>query len=124
MSKKNKSKKKGVEKDKSSNTKNIIIAVMAIVVIALAVFAFQIRPSKEENPEPVPTADYSSMRRGETRPTLSPTLFSDPFIADTYQIAKDIPEVLDSLYCYCYCDRDPFRHVSLLSCFVDKHAAG
>jgi hypothetical protein len=51
-------------------------------------------------------------------------MFVDPFIANMYQVAKDIPHVLDSLKCYCYCERAPFHHVSLLSCYVDKHAAG
>jgi hypothetical protein len=34
------------------------------------------------------------------------------------------PDVLDQLYCYCHCDRPPFLHKSLLSCFTDRHGAG
>jgi hypothetical protein len=108
---------------KSSNTtKNIIIGILAFLVVALVAVAYQYKSTPETASTPV--VDENSYRRGETRETLSPSLFSDPYIAETYQIAKEIPHVLDSLFCYCFCDRDPFNHVSLLSCYVDKHAAG
>lgn len=119
-----KKKKKTKKPEKSKNTQNIIIAVLAVSVIALGVAAYQVKSTQEKSPETVSAGDENSLRRGETRATLSPALFSDPYIAETYRMAKEVPHVLDSLYCYCYCDRDPFRHVSLLSCFVDKHAAG
>ena len=65
-----------------------------------------------------------SLRRGETRATLDPGLFSDPRVRQAYQAAKEIPWVLDSIYCYCRCEESPvFRHKSLLSCYVDNHAA-
>lgn len=57
----------------------------------------------------------------ETRPTLSPALFVGD-VAQAYQAARDIPEVLDQLYCYCRCAEN-FGHKSLLSCYVDKHAS-
>lgn len=58
----------------------------------------------------------------ETRPTLSPTLFTGK-IAQAYQAAREVPQVLDQLYCYCQC-QETFGHKSLLSCYVDNHAAG
>lgn len=64
-----------------------------------------------------------SLRRGETRATLAPGLFSDPKVKMAYQVARDIPWVLDSIHCFCFCD-ESFRHKSLLSCYVDDHAAG
>lgn len=65
-----------------------------------------------------------SLRMGETRPTLDPRLFRDPLVRQAYQVAKDIPWVLDSIYCFCYCKESPsFRHKSLLSCYVDNHAS-
>lgn len=65
-----------------------------------------------------------SLRRGENRATLDPSIFSDPRAREAYAIAKEIPWVLDSIYCYCHCEESPvFRHKSLLSCYVDKHAA-
>jgi len=65
-----------------------------------------------------------SLRKGETRATLDPDQFTDPRVKKAYQVAKDIPWVLDSIYCYCMCKESPaFQHKSLLSCYVDKHAS-
>lgn len=61
-----------------------------------------------------------SVQGGENRPVLSPALFRGKALA-AYSAAKRYPEVLDQLYCYCSCDNPPFNHVSLLSCFVDRH---
>lgn len=65
-----------------------------------------------------------SLREGESRQTLDPNQFSNPTIKKAYRVAKDIPWVLDSVYCFCFCKESPaFRHKSLLSCYVDLHAA-
>jgi hypothetical protein len=59
--------------------------------------------------------------RRETRPTLDP----DRFVGKArlaHQIAREMPDVLDALYCYCHCDRSQ-GHKSLLSCYTDGHAA-
>jgi len=62
-------------------------------------------------------------KRRETRNTLSPLLFTGK-TAVTYKIARKIPDVLDGLYCYCRCKENPaLKHKSLLSCYVDRHAA-
>lgn len=58
----------------------------------------------------------------ETKPPLSASLFVGK-VAEAYQVAHEIPEVLDKLYCYCGCDKS-VGHKSLLSCFTDSHAAG
>ncbi len=64
----------------------------------------------------------SAAARREKKPVLSPSLFVGQ-TARAYQVAKDIPDVLDQLYCYCGCDRS-LGHKSLLSCFTDDHGAG
>ena len=55
-------------------------------------------------------------------PTLDPKQFSVPYIAKSYQLAKEIPEVLAQQPCYCYCDTG-FGHKSLLDCHKDNHSA-
>lgn len=60
------------------------------------------------------------LRGGETRATLSPSNFTGD-AALAYQAAQEIPEVLDSLYCYCDCEKHS-GHKSLLTCYVDEHA--
>jgi hypothetical protein len=67
------------------------------------------------------TAASRYLRR-EKKPPLSPARFVGQ-TARAYQIANDIPDVLDQLYCYCGCDRS-LGHKSLLSCFTDDHGAG
>lgn len=65
-----------------------------------------------------------SLRKGETRATLDPGQFNDARVKEAYRVAKEIPWVLDSIYCFCMCKESPtFRHKSLLSCYVDNHAA-
>lgn len=59
-------------------------------------------------------------RGGETRPTLPPSNYTGE-TALAYQAALEIPAVLDSLYCYCDCEKHS-GHKSLLSCYVDEHA--
>lgn len=62
----------------------------------------------------------AELRGGETGATLDPSGFTGE-TAQAYRIAKEIPEVLDSLHCYCECKKH-FGHKSLLSCYVDEHA--
>ncbi len=54
--------------------------------------------------------------------TLSPVLFTG-YAARGYQAAKEIPEVLEHIMCYCGCDRNP-GHQNNLDCFADDHGAG
>ena len=55
------------------------------------------------------------------KPTLAPEMFAGKQRLG-YQAAKEIPQTLAQLPCYCHCDRG-FGHKSLQSCFVDEHAA-
>ena len=55
--------------------------------------------------------------------TLDPATFTTPYIAHSYRVAKEIPEVLAEQPCYCYCDAG-FGHGSLLDCHIDDHSAG
>jgi hypothetical protein len=59
--------------------------------------------------------------RREMRPTLDPARFVGK-AARAHQVAREIPDVLDRLYCYCECDKH-VGHKSLLSCYTDGHAA-
>ncbi len=56
-------------------------------------------------------------------PTLSPDKFSGAQVKKAYQVAKEIPETLAQLPCFCYCDRG-FGHKSLHSCYEDDHSTG
>lgn len=56
-------------------------------------------------------------------PTLSPDQFTGEQVKKAYRVAKEIPETLAQLPCFCYCDRG-FGHKSLHSCYEDDHSAG
>jgi len=43
-------------------------------------------------------------------------------IVRSYEAARQMPEVLEGLYCYCDC-RHHFNHRSLLTCFQSEHGA-
>lgn len=93
-------------------------------MIALALLVLQLAVTVESAQKETFSGRDESLRRGETRATLNPGMFNDPKIRKAYQVAKEIPWVLDSIYCYCMCEESPvFRHKSLLSCYVDNHAA-
>jgi hypothetical protein len=44
--------------------------------------------------------------------------------SEAYAAARQYPEVMDQVFCYCKCDEPPTFHKSLLSCFTDKHGEG
>ena len=52
--------------------------------------------------------------------TPSPALFSGK-LAETYRIAKEAPELLEQMPCYCGCYGSA-DHRNNLDCYVDRHA--
>lgn len=64
-------------------------------------------------------AYYTTAPAGALPPTLSPEIFTgNQRLA--YKVAKDIPQLLAQLPCYCHCDRG-HGHKSLHSCFESEH---
>ena len=56
--------------------------------------------------------------------TMSPSYFSsDPKAQAAYQVAKEIPEILAQLPCFCGC-MSQFGHENNLFCFRDEHGSG
>ena len=53
--------------------------------------------------------------------TLDPDLIKGKD-REGYQIAKEIPEVLAQIPCFCGCDA--VGHENLLDCFIDEHGVG
>lgn len=66
-------------------------------------------------------AYQSGAELGKLQPTLPAAVFYGK-AREAYAVAKEIPETLAQLPCYCHCDRS-FGHKSLHTCFVDDHAA-
>lgn len=96
------------------------ISALIAVLLVLSFLAITVEAAQKS----LAATRDESLRKGETRATMDPSLFGNPKVKEAYRIAREIPWVLDSIYCYCQCEESPaFRHKSLLSCYVDTHAA-
>lgn len=93
----------------------IFIVISCFLVVFLAPVS-----SAQKNVDP---QKNESLRKGEKRATLDPNQFASPKVKEAYRIAKEIPWILDSIYCYCFCEESAAKHISLLSCYVDLHAS-
>ena len=91
---------------------------VAVLLVAGALGGWLAWPVSPGRPA-APAADSAARR--ESRPTLDPALFVGKAKV-AYEVAREIPDVLDRLYCYCGCDRS-VGHRSLLSCYTDNHGA-
>jgi len=97
-----------------------VVGVSATVVVGLASWGW-LGSSSPERHSDLLHSPVGVHERHEQGTPLSPALFVGQ-TARTYQIAHEIPDILDQLYCYCECDKQ-MGHKSLLSCFIDSHAA-
>jgi hypothetical protein len=118
-----------------------VLVVFVLLIIAMLVVTIRskdveqgidrpmsVSTSSSQTPDSHSHMDYAAKGRVpayyETPPpslpnTLSPELFTgNKRLA--YQAAKEIPQTLAQLPCYCHCDRGP-GHKSLHSCFESEH---
>lgn len=81
--------------------------------------------SRQQAAEMMQERLLNAKEKQETRQTLDPSIFArQEIVENAYKIAKEVPGALDGLFCYCYCALNPnFKHKSLLTCYVDDHAA-
>ncbi len=117
MANKNKHKETKVSKKKGRRIVFWIAGAISIVIlILLASGNFPFSSSSENK------GKSFYVKGGETRPVLSPSLFTG-MARKAYIAANKYRGIMDKVYCYCYCEDPPFSHKSLLSCFVDEHAS-
>ncbi len=120
---------------KSSQGSYTPILVVAAIVAGMAIFFYSGRDTSRGTGQLAGTLppEYSSTnpalrnrlilpaRAHPTRPvTLPPESFSDDETRRAYQAARDYPEVLESVSCYCGCFRES-AHRNNLDCFKDNH---
>jgi hypothetical protein len=115
-------KKKARERKRPARSRNgpLIGGLVVFIIAGLLAWGWVSSrgPKRGSSGDLTATAGYI---RRETRTPLSAALFVGQ-TARAYQVAQEIPEVLDQLYCYCECDKH-MGHKSLLSCFADSHGA-
>jgi len=105
---------------RGSSRKGAVTAAAFITVIGLilaGVYMYTKPPGRATAANPAPATGSLI----ETRPVLSPALFSGKQKL-AYQYALEIPKVIDSLFCYCYCKKNN-GHKTLLTCFTSTHGS-
>jgi len=99
---------------KSTNKQNLALGVIAVAIIA-TIGWYSLRGTSSET--------EASPQLAKSDGVLSPTIFDDAKTRAAYQVAKDIPEVLEQLPCFCGC-MTSFGHKNNLFCFKDQHGSG
>jgi hypothetical protein len=99
---------------KSTNKQNLVLGIAAVAI--MAGIAWTSLRGTTEAVDNSPAVDKSAG-------VLSPTIFNDDKTRAAYQVAKDIPEVLEQLPCFCGC-MTSFGHKNNLFCFKDQHGSG
>ena len=114
--------------------KKIIAAITLIACLTIAFSACNRAENQNAAQQPQPQASPVAMRSlipahftepqplDSLKPTLAPEQFTGK-VRKAYQVAKEIPQTLTQLPCFCYCD-NTFGHKSLHSCYEDDHSAG
>jgi hypothetical protein len=111
--------------------------MIAVVVVAAVLIAIMLRSTgnaptdqrgrketaqKKANPAARVPAHFEEVKSlANLPPTLPPERFFGS-ARQAYQVAKEIPETLAQLPCYCYCD-ESFGHKSLHSCYETDHSS-
>jgi hypothetical protein len=117
-------KRKSKKKKNSSGTSSVhlskwtasaFIAVIAMVLGGVYIYTKPQGRATASNPAP------AMGQLIENKPVLSHALFSGK-TALAYKYAAEIPKVIDSQFCYCYCKKD-HGHKSLLTCFTSMHGS-
>ncbi|HEX8649537.1 MAG TPA: CYCXC family (seleno)protein [Pyrinomonadaceae bacterium] len=122
--------------------KKAVIVFLVLIAVAAAIATAMRQSSQHEkgNLQPKSGAQQQDAHRAASRPTpripahyenardakpLAPTLDPQRFFGQAraaYQIAREIPETLAQLPCYCHCD-EGFGHKSLHTCFETDHSS-
>ena len=120
-----------------------LILAMALVIVAIIVIASWANDRTPVTRTAIPVAQPASTKQEQIHmheyaakgrvpafytsapdlKALGPTLSPELFTGNTrlaYRAAKEIPQTLAQLPCYCHCDRG-HNHKSLYSCFESEH---
>jgi len=108
------------EPKKKSKYPLLAMLMGGVLVITGAYYLYQREKQPSQSPQ-YTELKTENINLRENRPTLSPQRFNGK-VRRAYAIAREIPEVLDRLYCYCRC-RENSGHANLLSCYVGLHAS-
>lgn len=104
-------------KRRTSRSRNRLSAYWLIAGAVVVTLSFVItRDASAHHPDPRPTMTSADVKSASEYSRY-------PRVAGVYRQAREIPQVLDGLYCYCQCSEHS-GHYSLLDCFRSDHGAG
>jgi len=98
----------------------LVSAVFVLVLVAAGLGTWHVVSPRTSPidyfllPETLP-----AIPRAQRPPTLDPALFTGE-VAEAYRVARDRPELLEQMPCYCGCYVTQ-GHQNLLDCFRDRH---
>ena len=95
--------------------RNLGLTVAALLILA-GIAWVSLRGTNESSPP------EQAVENTKAAGVLSPALFTDEKARAAYQTAKDIPEVLEQLPCFCGCMMN-MGHKNNLFCFMDQHGS-
>jgi hypothetical protein len=117
--------------------KKKVLIVAAVLIVGVTAFVLMFPNQQASNkatlmghpmehatpqgPPRIPAHFTDAKNLGVLPPTLPPEQFFGP-AREAYQVAKEIPETLAMLPCYCYCD-ETAGHKSLHSCYESEHSS-
>lgn len=101
------------------NCSSLILAILFLIFIGACSKRIPLE-SDEAKTFKVLKAKMTDPKTGLPK-TLDPNLIPGED-RQGYQIAKEIPEILAQLPCFCGCEA--VGHENLLDCFVDEHGVG
>ena len=91
----------------------IFISVITLILIGI----YSITKPTEYGPPVAPAMG----KLIENRPVMSSAFYTGK-AAEAYRIAAEIPKIIDSQFCYCYCKKN-HQHKTLLTCFTNEHGS-
>ena len=103
---------------KNNKTKTNLRPFIFVSVIALILSVVYSATKPVEYRTPIAPATGQLI---ETRSVMSSAFYTGK-AAEAYRIAAEIPKVIDSQFCYCYCKKN-HQHKTLLTCFTNKHGS-
>ena len=110
------------QQSKRSNKSSIWLLAGAIVIFAAVAWVSLRTTDQPATDSPSAETARSQDASASKYATLSPSMFTGR-AREAYQAAKDVPEVLKQVQCYCGCKRSA-GHQSNYDCFTDEHGFG
>lgn len=109
-----------------------VVIIVGAVLIAVMLWRAGAPPTNKRSRNDAPQTKANPTARvpahyeeAKSLTDLPPTLPPERFFGSArtaYQVAKEIPQTLAQLPCYCYCD-ESFGHKSLHSCYETDHSS-